>query len=233
MPCIFPIVSRTESAPSSGWRWRERRGGVGTLLPALNNSRAHAHTGVTGWVHLGAEPNHPMKTKFLFSAAVAGLMAAATLVFAQFAGPRGGANPDPASAAGPDNPSPARGTGPGALPGFFAMLDTDYDGLLSVMEIAAAPDVLRKVDKNSDGQLTLREIGQVQAERGPRPDTGRRGGGQPGNLRLGGGPQNPGPGPQGGGYVSGVGPGGGPAGGQPSGGRGRRGGFGGSPARQN
>lgn len=45
----------------------------------------------------------------------------------------------------------------------FNALDTNHDGAISRTEIASATASLLKIDKNSDGQLTLDEV------RGPRP----------------------------------------------------------------
>ncbi len=55
---------------------------------------------------------------------------------------------------------PGFGRGPGL--GFMA-LDTDHDGTISAKEIANAPESLRKLDKNGDGQITEEEV------RPPRP----------------------------------------------------------------
>ncbi len=56
----------------------------------------------------------------------------------------------------PANTRPAM-RGPHAL-GPFTLFDTNHDGVLSTEEIAAAPDALAKLDKNSDGQLTPDEL---------------------------------------------------------------------------
>jgi Ca2+-binding EF-hand superfamily protein len=51
----------------------------------------------------------------------------------------------------------------------LAALDTDSDGEISAAEIAAAPEALKKLDKNGDGQLTADEV------RVPFGGGGRRG----------------------------------------------------------
>ena len=84
----------------------------------------------------------------------------------------------------PSSPSPGR---PDHVPPFrrppnplMEALDTNHDGVLSAEEIAAAPTSLKKLDKNSDGQLTEDEL------RPPPP--GGRGGLMRGQL----GPEGPG-----------------------------------------
>ncbi|HPP51498.1 MAG TPA: class I SAM-dependent methyltransferase [Thermoguttaceae bacterium] len=47
--------------------------------------------------------------------------------------------------------------GPPRIP-LMTTLDTDGDGILSAQEIAQAPETLKKLDKNSDGQLTREEL---------------------------------------------------------------------------
>lgn len=55
---------------------------------------------------------------------------------------------------------PPRFGGPGRPPAvLFLALDTDKDGKLSAAEINAAADVLKKLDKDGDGAVTLEEIG--------------------------------------------------------------------------
>ena len=43
----------------------------------------------------------------------------------------------------------------------FTLLDTNSDGLIDEQEIAAAPAVLAKLDKNGDGQITSGEVRQA------------------------------------------------------------------------
>jgi hypothetical protein len=55
---------------------------------------------------------------------------------------------------------PAAGNPPGVplRGGLFQAFDTDHDGQLSSGEITAAPEVLKKLDKNGDGTLTGEEL---------------------------------------------------------------------------
>jgi hypothetical protein len=50
--------------------------------------------------------------------------------------------------------------------GPYSVFDTDHDGSISALEISAAAEVLRKLDKNKDGVLTAIEL---RPERPPRP----------------------------------------------------------------
>jgi len=56
---------------------------------------------------------------------------------------------------GPPPPPPHFGPPMGML--LVDVIDTDHDGILSATEIPAAPDMLKKLDKNGDGQLTQDE----------------------------------------------------------------------------
>ncbi len=47
---------------------------------------------------------------------------------------------------------------PHPVPPLFAALDTDHDRKLSTEEVNAAPEVLAKLDKNGDGDITLDEL---------------------------------------------------------------------------
>ena len=57
--------------------------------------------------------------------------------------------------------------------GAFSLFDTDHDGVLSPAEIAAAPEVLRQLDKNHDGSLTADEL--PRRHPGPPPRDRRPG----------------------------------------------------------
>ena len=57
--------------------------------------------------------------------------------------------------------------------GVFSLFDTDHDGVLSPAEIAAAPEVLRQLDKNHDGSLTADELPRHRP--GPPPRDRRPG----------------------------------------------------------
>ncbi len=58
-------------------------------------------------------------------------------------------------------------------------VDTDHDGIISPEEIAAAPDTLKTLDKNSDGQLSKDEFLPPP----PQPPGAQGGGQQRGNQR--------------------------------------------------
>lgn len=65
--------------------------------------------------------------------------------------------------------------GPKAL-GPFSLFDTNHDGTLSADEIANSAAALRKLDKNSDGQITSDEL-RPKGPPPPReggPDSGER-----------------------------------------------------------
>jgi hypothetical protein len=49
----------------------------------------------------------------------------------------------------------------------FAMLDTNKDGFLSVEELRNAPAVLRRLDKDGDGNLTVSELAPAKAKGEP------------------------------------------------------------------
>jgi len=63
----------------------------------------------------------------------------------------------------PDGGPPRPGNSP-PFPTLFGALDSDHDGKLSAAEIAAAADVIRKLDKNSDGSVTFDEITSQTSE---------------------------------------------------------------------
>ncbi len=82
-------------------------------------------------------------------------------------------------------PPEGRGSGRGGFRGpnlTFGLLDTDGDGTLSLAEIDAAPAVLAKLDKNSDGQITAEEVHQDFEEIRPRGGPGRPEGDAGGNV---------------------------------------------------
>ena len=85
------------------------------------------------------------------------------------------ATPPKAKPVRPDSPRPA--TGPTVVKAkrkpsqLVAALDANNDGKLSLKEIEAAVEVLKKLDANKDGELTLQEFGPVpeeEASKGPR-----------------------------------------------------------------
>jgi len=78
---------------------------------------------------------------------------------------------------------PGRGGFAGSLG--FATLDTNGDGMLDAGEIEAAPGVLGKLDKNTDGQITADEVRPAFPEgrgRGGPGGEGRGGRGPEGNA---------------------------------------------------
>ncbi len=55
-------------------------------------------------------------------------------------------------------------------PPFFALLDTDHDGVLSEAEVKASSDVLAKADKNHDGEITPDELRPQKPNGKQKPD---------------------------------------------------------------
>jgi hypothetical protein len=53
-------------------------------------------------------------------------------------------------------------------PPIIAALDLNHDGVISADEIAKAPESLKKLDKNGDGQLTRDELRPPHPPGGPR-----------------------------------------------------------------
>ena len=88
------------------------------------------------------------------------LLAASSLSFAQDSGQPGG-KPD-GNRRPPHNP-------------LLHLFDTNHDGVISADEIAAAPTVLKALDKNGDGQLTADEL---RPPRGPKGEKGAKGAGE-------------------------------------------------------
>jgi hypothetical protein len=102
---------------------------------------------------------------------------------------------------------PAReGRGPRGdrpVPGVIGALDTNKDGTLDKAEISGATEALKKLDKDSDGKLTMAELrggqgrgpgeqqgGEGRRERGPRNESEERAGERPqgGDRPMGGPP---------------------------------------------
>lgn len=116
-----------------------------------------------------------------------------------FGGPGAGApgrptNPQAGNPQPGNPPQPGRPGEPGrpGMPmpggdGLIRALDTDRNGELSADEIAAASDVLKKLDKNGDGKVTREEFGPPMMAGGPgqpgRPG-GAPGGFQPDPERM-------------------------------------------------
>jgi len=65
-------------------------------------------------------------------------------------------------------PKPPGDRRPPPPPPFFMVLDADQDKELSAEEIAAASEILAKMDKNGDGKITLDEVRRPDGE-GGRP----------------------------------------------------------------
>ena len=64
----------------------------------------------------------------------------------------------------PDRPPMPPGPGPGDS--LMRAMDTNHDGTLSKDEIAAAPQSLKKLDRNDDGEITRSELGGSAPLRG-------------------------------------------------------------------
>jgi hypothetical protein len=64
-----------------------------------------------------------------------------------------------------DAAKPGAGKGVGAHP-LMAALDANKNGTLEASEIADASNALKKLDKNSDGQITKEEIRSPKANGG-------------------------------------------------------------------
>lgn len=69
-----------------------------------------------------------------------------------------------------ENAEPRRPQGP---QGPIAALDANKSGAIDADELAGAPAALLKLDKNSDGQLTVEEFQMARGARGDRPEGGR------------------------------------------------------------
>ena len=68
-----------------------------------------------------------------------------------------------------------RPDGPPAFSPFLDLFDTNRDGEISAAEIRNAAGIVRKLDKNRDGQITPDELGPPPGERGFRGPGGPRG----------------------------------------------------------
>jgi hypothetical protein len=125
-----------------------------------------------------------MKTKILMLSIAAALPTAWAADNAE-APPRDGPRP-PGERRDGDRPRgdvPTRGERPpmfGPMP-LLQPLDTDDDGIISADEIKSAPDSLKKLDKNGDGQISREEWqpqppsrGDGERPRGDRPRDGER-----------------------------------------------------------
>lgn len=88
--------------------------------------------------------------------------------------PEGEGNPPPG---GPPGPPPGPPHGRFQLPPVIAALDADKNGRVSAEELTNAPESLKLLDKNGDGELTFDELlphgppprGDEQGEGGPPP----------------------------------------------------------------
>lgn len=109
-----------------------------------------------------------MKTKVLVLTSAL-LLSAASLSYAQAAGPSGD-RPAERPGAGGQNGNHRPPHNP-----LLHLFDTNHDGTISADEIANASAALKALDKNGDGQLTGDEL------RPPRPQgaKGPQGGGNP------------------------------------------------------
>ena len=73
---------------------------------------------------------------------------------------------------------PNQGRGPGGdrpMPGLFGAIDANSDRKLDKTELAAAAEALKKLDKDSDGKLTMGELRGARG-RGPAGEGGEGGG---------------------------------------------------------
>lgn len=75
--------------------------------------------------------------------------------------------PNPDGRPGMDGRPPMDGMGRG--PRFFALLDSDRDGLLSKDELAKAVDKFSEIDTNNDGKIDPPELMGFPGGRGPMP----------------------------------------------------------------
>ena len=94
---------------------------------------------------------------------------------------------------GDGRPGDGRPMGPPAGDVFMRLFDTDKDGKLSKAELTVAGEILTKLDKDNDGEVSRQELGAGMMALvgpppggrpdGPRPDGPRPEGNQPGNPR--------------------------------------------------
>ena len=78
---------------------------------------------------------------------------------------------------GPHTPGGPEG-GRRPPPPIIAALDLNHDGVISADEIAMAPESLKKLDKNGDGQLTPDELRPPRPPGGPRQNEAPKQNGQ-------------------------------------------------------
>lgn len=92
--------------------------------------------------------------------------------------------PDRSPGSAPPNPGPG-GNRPSMMltDPVLSTLDTDHNKEISEAELAAAPTVLLKLDKNQDGKLSEEEVSPQMGERGAQGDSQRRRRG-PGIMRM-------------------------------------------------
>ena len=108
--------------------------------------------------------------KFGTTLIIAAFMASSSIAFTQGGdqqtpgGPRGG----PGGPEGGRRPPPP----------IIAALDLNHDGVISADEIAKAPESLKKLDKNGDGQLTPDELRPPRPPGGPRQNEAPKQNGQ-------------------------------------------------------
>lgn len=95
-------------------------------------------------------------TQLILVAFIAG---SSSICFAQ-----GGDQQPPGGPRGPGGPEAGRRPPPPII----AALDLNHDGVISADEIAKAPESLKKLDKNGDGQLTRDELRPPHPPGGPR-----------------------------------------------------------------
>ena len=66
------------------------------------------------------------------------------------------------------------------VPPIIALFDADHDGVISTDEIETASDALAQLDRNSDGEITVDEVGPPPRDR--KPEDGEPKGPPPGKF---------------------------------------------------